>query len=180
MPPTHLQINQKRIALAPLLQLIQEGKKLVVIKKIKEETGIGLKEAKDIADSLEAGAYEQWLDSTDQSLSTPEPTSEEHIYINGQALALDPIKELLQEGQLIRAVQEIRRKTGLGLKASKELAEQIAANKYPTNIHTTEAISANNKAAQQFNRVPSSNSSKALTVFLFLLIVALLGYYFAL
>jgi ribosomal protein L7/L12 len=100
--------------IAHLQHLIATRKKIQAIKEIRILTGLGLKEAKDVADALEAGSYDP------TALGRPRP----------RPRPLPPelvahLQRLLAADKKIQAVKEIRTHTGLGLKQAKDLADAL-------------------------------------------------------
>ena len=90
-----------------IADLIQQGRKLEAIKLIREESGVGLAEAKAAVDQL-SGA---------QALGRSEAAAPEDVDAEVQALAY--------EGRTIEAIKRLREQTGLGLKEAKALIEQL-------------------------------------------------------
>ena len=89
-------------------ELSSAGRKIEAIKVYREETGAGLKEAKDAVEAIERGQ--------------PFPPQRE----------VDPPFErelvaLLGEGRKIEAIKRYRERTGAGLKAAKDAVEALAA-----------------------------------------------------
>jgi len=84
---------------------IKSGHTVEAIKLIREQTGLGLKEAKDLVDSYLAGG-------PDKVVSTG----------NGE-LPLQAVN-LLEAGKLIEAIKVTRVSLGLGLRDAKERVEQ--------------------------------------------------------
>lgn len=93
-----------------ILAEIKGGNKITAIKLCREATGMGLAEAKDFVERLEA--------SSDAPLS-PAP----------EAGALSPVADLLFAGRKIDAIKLYRERVqpGAGLKESKEAVEKLEA-----------------------------------------------------
>lgn len=87
--------------------------KIQAIKYIREKTGLGLKEAKDIADAAYAGV------SLEKSTGAPQQ--------------IDPRKLIAQFGdRKILAINYVREQTGLGLKEAKDIVDAAYATpEYP-------------------------------------------------
>ena len=80
-------------------QLMADGRKIEAIKVYREQTGVGLKEAKDVVDAyVEGGAV-------------PEVGPAARVPGDWQATA--------RSGNLIQAIKEYREQTGAGLKEAK-------------------------------------------------------------
>lgn len=95
---------------AGVRSLLASGDKIGAIKQYRELTGLGLKEAKDAVDALEAGRV------------IPMPAA------SSRAPALDPatdaeIRRLVASGELIEAIKRYRTLSGAGLKEAKDAIE---------------------------------------------------------
>ena len=86
-------------------QLLASGNKIAAIKRYREQTGVGLAEAKAAVESLDAG---------DSFAERVQPDD-----LN------DQIVGLLGRGEKIEAVKLYRNQTGCGLKEAKEAVERI-------------------------------------------------------
>jgi len=93
-----------------ILAEVKGGNKIAAIKLCREATGLGLAEAKDFVERLEASPEAQLA---------PAP----------EAGALSPVADLLFAGRKIDAIKLYREqvKPGAGLKESKEAVEQLEA-----------------------------------------------------
>ena len=88
-------------------QLLASGNKIAAIKRYREQTGVGLAEAKAAVESLEAGdSFTERVRPDDSDLT-------------------DQIVGLLGRGEKIEAVKLYRNQTGCGLKEAKEAVERI-------------------------------------------------------
>lgn len=86
-------------------QLLKSGQTLEAIKRLRELTGLGLKEAKDAVDSGRLSG-------------TPAPRPASHGPVG------DAVHQALQQGQLIEAIRLLReQQPGLGLKEAKDRVE---------------------------------------------------------
>ncbi len=86
-------------------QLLRSGQTLEAIKRLRELTGLGLKEAKDAVDSGRL-----------PPAAAPRPAA--------QGPVGDAVHQALQQGQLIEAIRRLReQQPGLGLKEAKERIE---------------------------------------------------------
>ncbi|HEX6984996.1 MAG TPA: ribosomal protein L7/L12 [Planctomycetaceae bacterium] len=98
-----------------LLGLIDRGELLAAVKRYREATGAGLKEAKDAIDALQATRR---LDAD----LRPRP--------GGTDSALeDELLDLLSRGDKIAAIKVYRKRTGAGLKEAKDAVEALAARR---------------------------------------------------
>jgi len=88
-------------------KLLASGRKIEAIKRYREETGVGLAEAKDAVESLEAGS------------SFPESTQPDDSDLTSQVISL------LGRGEKIEALKLYRDRFGVGLKEAKEAVERI-------------------------------------------------------
>jgi ribosomal protein L7/L12 len=82
-----------------VLAALQAGNKIEAIRRLREATGLGLKESKDAIDAHEAGRASQ------PAADGPLPP---------QAL------EALRRGDKVQAIRLLRERTGLGLKEAKD------------------------------------------------------------
>jgi len=92
-----------------IADLIRKGRKIEAIKLIREETGVGLQEAKDAVERLAAGM-------------DPLPASEPVVV--DDVLPAE-VEMLARAGRKIEAIQVLRARTGLGLKEAKERVDAI-------------------------------------------------------
>ena len=88
-------------------QLLRAGRKIEAIKRYRELTGVGLKEAKDAVDAMQSG----------RSASLP-PKSSLLRQVNDSE-----IEAQIRSGHLIDAIKLYREKTGVGLKEAKDAVE---------------------------------------------------------
>lgn len=91
-----------------LRALVQQGRTIEAIKLFREQTGAGLKEAKDIIDAMLA----------DPHLRVPARDASD---IEAELL------RLLTQGEKIAAIKRYREWTGAGLKDAKDAVEALAA-----------------------------------------------------
>ena len=88
-------------------ELLASGNKIAAVKRYREETGLGLAEAKAAVEALEAGnSLADSVTSDDADLT-------------------DQVVSLLERGKKIPAVKLYRDLTGVGLKDAKEAVERI-------------------------------------------------------
>jgi len=104
--------------LAELKQLVQSGQKIEAIKLFRETFGVGLKEAKDAVEALEAGQPIVFTSMTVESLGAADAN---------QSARLAEVLELARAGQKIEAIKLFREITGMGLKESKDAVEAMEA-----------------------------------------------------
>jgi ribosomal protein L7/L12 len=107
---------------------IQAGNKIEAIKAYREITGLGLKEAKDAVEAIEAGRPLVVMQSTivaarQQGAIEAAPVSP----FNSSAELMDEIKCLLREGNKIEAIRIHREYFNMGLKESKDAVEAVEA-----------------------------------------------------
>ncbi len=98
-----------------LRELLAAGNKMQAIKRYREETGSGLKEAKEAVEALTAGG-----EVVGSSSSAKVPVDDPEL--------IDEVKDLIGQGNPLLAVKLVRERTGLGLKESKELVDQIGVD----------------------------------------------------
>lgn len=99
---------------AAVLALMQQGNKIGAIKAYREQTGLGLREAKAMIDQLALGVSPT---ASNPPASTPA----------GQPVppANDEVVTLIRQGNKIGAIKAYREQTGLGLKEAKDAVEQM-------------------------------------------------------
>jgi ribosomal protein L7/L12 len=93
-------------------RLLAAGNKIQAIKRVRELSGMGLKEAKDYVEALPNAPALASLGPTPQ---TP---------ISGQA-ADEEVRRLLAAGNKIQAIKRVRELTGMGLKEAKDYVEAL-------------------------------------------------------
>lgn len=101
--------------MAEISQLIQNGQKIEAIKRYRELSGLGLKEAKDAIDAMEAG----------RSVPPPPMRSEISDAVT-QATNMARVAGLVQSGNKLEAIRLYRETFGVGLKEAKDAVEQLA------------------------------------------------------
>jgi len=99
-----------------VLFLMQAGKKIEAVKLYRQETGSGLKEAKDAVEALAAGQPIARRSGESVETNGVDPNS-----LEGQVLAL------MRGQKKIWAIKVYREKTGVGLKQAKDAVEALAA-----------------------------------------------------
>jgi ribosomal protein L7/L12 len=102
-------------------KLVQEGNKIQAIKIYREIFGVGLKEAKDAVEKIEAGQPLVFTQTTFGSTQTDSPSSS----IMDIANSMNEVAMLVREGNKIAAIKRYRELTGVGLKEAKEAVEKI-------------------------------------------------------
>lgn len=111
--------------LAEVQALLGSGKKIAAIKRLRELTGMGLAEAKNLVEAMEAGVPAQELKPRD-----PRPRSSTAAAARVRALPAHTAEEarrLVGQRKLVYAIKVIREGTGMGLREAKETAEALAA-----------------------------------------------------
>jgi len=88
-----------------VLEAVQSGNVIEAIKRLREATGLGLKEAKDIIDA-------QLRADTHSTVPAP----------SGASLPPDVLASLLR-GDKLEAIKLLRKQTGLGLKEAKDAVD---------------------------------------------------------
>jgi ribosomal protein L7/L12 len=99
--------------------LLQEGKKIEAVKRVREATGLGLKESKELVERWEVPPEP----APARLGEAPKPVD--------MGSAMREARALLQEGKKIEAIKRVREATGLGLKEAKELVERWEATPEP-------------------------------------------------
>ena len=96
---------------AEVCALLNSGKKIEAIKRVREQTGLGLKEAKDLVDALERGL----------SVSIHAGPHSPAGFSNPD----DEARKLVAAGKLIEAVKLVREHKHLGLKEAKDYVDRL-------------------------------------------------------
>ena len=86
--------------------LLEKGYKIDAIKRYREQTGAGIREAKDAVEAIEQGRPFDLPGQPNQDFESE-------------------LTELLQAGRKIEAIQLFRERTGVGLKQAKDTVEAI-------------------------------------------------------
>jgi ribosomal protein L7/L12 len=114
-PSTRASISSD--AMAQIQQLVAQGKKIQAIKLVREHTGLGLKEAKDLVDRMEDSAAVGTLD---------QPAAEPQLTPSTPDDVMARVRMLAAQGKKIHAIKELRDHTpGLGLKEAKDIVEGL-------------------------------------------------------
>jgi len=96
--------------------LLAAGRKIEAVKRVRELTGLGLKEAKDYVDALQQGVVVEA-----PALSPAHPLGE-----TPPPLELDAqLRLLVAEGRKIEAIKLLRERSGLGLKEAKDYVDTL-------------------------------------------------------
>lgn len=97
--------------------MLATGNKIVAVKLVRERTSLGLKEAKDLVDSIESGA----------PASAPPPLADTTFgNARGDSGDVDAeVRVLLAYDRKIEAIKLVRERTGLGLKEAKDYVERL-------------------------------------------------------
>jgi ribosomal protein L7/L12 len=96
-------------------RLIAGDKKIEAIKVVREATGLGLKEAKDLVEAAERG----------EPIFPPvveQPTVERPLLPPDWP---EQVLELLRQGNKLEAIKLYRQETGVGLKEAKDAVEEM-------------------------------------------------------
>lgn len=95
-----------------LERLVQKGRKLEAIQRLRERTGMGLAEAKAEIERIEMRATAVWAPSPRKKEAPPPPGG-----IDGD------VKLIAQQGRRIEAIKLLRERRKLGLKEAKDLLD---------------------------------------------------------
>ena len=108
-------------SLAEVSALLASGHKIEAIKRYRELTGVGLKQAKDSVEAIAAGSAPPVLPSA----STAMPASEG---------SLAEVHSLALQGKKIEAIKRYRELTGVGLKEAKDYVDALDAGAQPPAV----------------------------------------------
>lgn len=109
-----------REAMLQVFGYLRAGNKIEAIKLYREQTGLGLKEAKDAVDGLEK-AVNAGL-PIDSMLTAPVPTNP------AQGNWMQEVMDEIRAGRKINAIKIYRENSGLGLKESKDAVDALEKN----------------------------------------------------
>jgi ribosomal protein L7/L12 len=115
--PPHVEARQQAISeqgLAEVRALMARGNKIEAIKRCRELTGLGLKEAKDFVESLPPGGPIDLPFNVAPALPRQ---------VSPQELA--EVRALVARGNKIQAIKRYRELTGLGLKEAKDYVDTL-------------------------------------------------------
>ena len=99
-----------------IADLIRQGRKLEAIKLFREATGVGLEEAKEQIERIEANM---------RTGARIEPASQTDATTDGVPA---DILEIARSGNKIEAIKQLRERTGLGLKESKDMIDEAVGD----------------------------------------------------
>lgn len=101
-------------------ELLDSGEQIEAIKLIREETGLGLEEAKAAADAYLAAPSPEHGAAEDEAFANPDRNAIARI--SPRAL------EAIERGDTIEAIKVVREENRLGLKQAKEAVEAFIAS----------------------------------------------------
>jgi ribosomal protein L7/L12 len=106
--------------------LIARGRKIEAIKVVREHTGLGLKDAKDLVEAMQAG----------HPVAVSERPGQAPPRRSGLVEAVPPATraratELVARDAMIQAIKLVREETGLGLKDAKDYCDALRAGRLP-------------------------------------------------
>jgi ribosomal protein L7/L12 len=98
------------------LRILRDGNKIAAIKHVRERTGLGLREAKDVVEAAERGERQRIP-------ATPAAAAEANGA--GGLLRDDELRALIADGQKIEAIKRVREHTGWGLAEAKDYVDGL-------------------------------------------------------
>ncbi len=101
-------------------QLVEQGQKIEAIKLVRQQTDLGLQEAKAAVEAIERGES--------PTLTPRQPTGAGSAY----NLDLAPIQDALVQGNKVQAIKLYREQTGVGLEDAKDAVEAIERGSFPS------------------------------------------------
>jgi ribosomal protein L7/L12 len=96
-----------------IVSMLEQGRKIDAIRMYREQTGAGLREAKDAVDAIERG---------ENLPAAARATGSAGVRADLKA----DVWALVQDGQKIQAIKFYRERTGCGLKQAKDAVEAVA------------------------------------------------------
>jgi ribosomal protein L7/L12 len=115
-----------------LAELIASGQKIEAIRRVRELTGLGLADAKELVEKLAAGKPV----SLAPRISTAPSISE----IDDDLAA--EVRAMVARGEALGAIRLLRQRTGCGLKEGRERVEALTGKTLRPNIGCISAASA--------------------------------------
>lgn len=97
--------------LAEVGHLLGRGRKIEAIKLVRERTGLGLKDAKELVERLESGGETGEIQAGTRA-GLPDAD-------------LGEVRRALGQGRKIEAIKLVRERTGMGLKEAKDFVESL-------------------------------------------------------
>ncbi len=151
----------KALKIGEIQRLLQSGQKIYAIKLFREAFGVGLKDAKDAVDRIEAGKS---LDVSAMKIKAA-PAG---FQSNAQIVA--EIQRLLQGENKIEAIKLFREMTGAGLKEAKDAVEAIGRGEN-IDISRTQIQTADPKLNYQINAQNSASGDSKIGVAIIMIIL---------
>lgn len=159
-------INGVEINLQEISSLISQNRKLEAIKYVVDQTNCTLLEAKNLVDDLSDNKRSQTIE------------------IDG----LEQVRELLKQNKKIEAVKLVKSMTGLGLKESKEIVDNLDRlnsdqlikafkGENIVNFSKKSSTSADNNTQKSTLYVSDSSSKMKKTLLLIVVAIAAIIYY---
>lgn len=102
------------VDMSEITQLLKAGQKIEAIKRLRQATGLGLKESKDAIEALERGNVMAVVNALVGGM------------VNGPAGSLAEVVMLVQKNKLQAAAQRYQQVTGVSLEAAREAVEAMA------------------------------------------------------
>jgi ribosomal protein L7/L12 len=113
--------------------LLRQGKKIEAIKEVRAASGVGLKQAKDYVEGLEAGALPRGLDVfRPPTVAAATPAARMPIVLSPDAER--EVRREITAGNTIMAIKLVREATSAGLKECKDFVEGMAAGQQPFGV----------------------------------------------
>lgn len=125
---------------AEVQALLVRGQKIEAIKRVREMTGLGLKEAKDYVDSIQQGVSPAAL-----SPVSPPPSGD-------PGRVEQEARQILATGTTISAIKRVRELTGLGLKEAKDYVDALQRGGALPALPATTASGAATASAPQLEQ----------------------------
>ncbi|GAB4216050.1 MAG: hypothetical protein OHK0022_56690 [Roseiflexaceae bacterium] len=132
-PSANVAINAS--GLAEVRQLLAAGNKIQAIKVVRDQTGLGLKEAKDYVEVLERTPHTDLPTVPDAPREATDPATDPEVLAH------------LSRGNKIQAIQRVRELTGIGLKEAKDYVEALERVSPPTATPTATHLPATDATA---------------------------------
>ena len=104
-----------------VLDAVRRGQTIEAIKLLRETTGLGLKEAKDLVDAVRSGALDEA--SVAERVDAARQRGDVSGALGEAGTLQAAVDAALQRGDMVEAIRLVREQTGLGLKEAKDRVE---------------------------------------------------------
>jgi ribosomal protein L7/L12 len=105
-----------------LRQLLKQGEKIRAIKLYRIETGVGLKDAKQAVEYIEANMRRE------QESASSAPGKDQPLHMYSGLVDPEKLQSLIRQGRKIEAIKYFRQQSGAGLREAKDAVDWLEAS----------------------------------------------------